>query len=116
MAAYGLLIYLSLGNVHSFQALSTIGGYCLLFLSKYVKQRDNKDSSKILQTWGYVFVALGLDFDRWLDALAVFAYSLAIADVEASNILIALVLTLNIPTTESFGRLAAILSLIVYNL
>jgi hypothetical protein len=115
MAAYGLLIYLYLSKDTSIRTLSTVSGYTLLFLSKYLKGKE-KPVYREIQTWGYLFVALGLGFDKWRDAFAVFAYGLAIADVAAARHLVSMVLALNVLDGGSVGLVTARMALIAYHI
>lgn len=115
MGAYGLLIYLYLSTDTSLKTLSTVSGYTLLFLSKYLKGQKKPEYREI-QTWGYVFVTLGLSFDKWRDAFAIFAYGLAIADVAAARHLISMVLALSVLDGGSAGLVAARMALIAYHI
>lgn len=115
MAAYGLLIYLYLSKDTSIRSLSTVSGYTLLFLSKYLKGQK-KPAYREIQTWGYLFVALGLGFDKWRDAFAIFAYGLAIADVAAARHLISMVLALSVLDGGSAGLVTARMALIAYHI
>lgn len=115
MGAYGLLIYLYLSKDTSLRTLSTVSGYTMLFLSKYLKGRG-KPEYRTIQTWGYLFVTLGLSFEKWRDAFAIFAYGLAIADVAAARHLISMVLALNVQDGGSVGLVAARLALIAYHI
>ena len=119
MAAYGLLVGLYLNADSSPRTLSTVLGYSFLFISKFLKSKDSahvKDTRvKILQTWGYLFVILGLSLTKWRDAVAIFAYGLAIAEVEFATTLIAFVLTLNLQDSHSLWMAAARMALVVYN-
>ncbi len=115
MGAYGLLIYLYLSKDMSLKSLSTVSGYTLLFLSKYLSSQKNPVYKEI-QTWGYVFVTLGLSFEKWRDAFAIFAYALGIADVAAARHLISMVLALNVLDGGSAGLVAARMALIAYHI
>lgn len=115
MVAYGLLIYLYVSKDASLKTLSTVAGYSLLFGSKYLKQHHSPNY-EILQTWGYVFVVLGLSFDRWRDAFAVFAYGLGTANVDQARHLISFLLALNVLDGGSPGLVAARMALIAYHI
>lgn len=117
MAAYGVLVVLYLRADSSPRTFSTVIGYSLLFTSKFLKSKDLKDPRvKILQTWGYLFVILGLSLTQWRDAVAIFAYALAIAEVEVANTLIAFVLALNLQDSKSLEMAAARMALVIYNI
>jgi hypothetical protein len=117
MAGYGLLVALNLNADGSPQTFSTIIGFSLLFISKYLKSKHADDArAPVLQTWGYLFVVFGLPLTRWRDAVAIFAYALAIVEVEFANALIAFVLALNIQDSESLGMAFARMALVVYNI
>ena len=115
MAAYGLLIYLSLSKDTSLRTLSTVSGYSLLFFSKYLKGQHIPDY-RTLQTWGYVFVTMGLNFSKWRDAFAVLAYGLSIAQVEEARHLISMVLALKLQDGGGLGMTSALLALIAYHI
>lgn len=115
MGAYGLLIYLYVSKDTSIRTLSTVSGYTLLFLSKYLKGQKNAAYVEI-QTWGYVFVALGLGFHKWRDAFAIFAYGLAIADVSEARHLISMVLALSILDGGGAAMATARMALIAYHI
>lgn len=117
MAAYALLAILYLNAESSAHTFSTVIGYSLLFISKFLKQKNPKDERvKILQNWGYLFVILGLHLTRWRDAVAIFAYALAIAQVPIASTLIALVLALNVQDSKTLAMAAARMALVVYNI
>lgn len=115
MTAYGLLIYLYLSADTSIHTLSTVSGYSLLFFSKYLKGQK-RPAYRTLQTWGYVFVTLGLTFTNWRDAFAVLAYGLSIANVEEARHLISMVLALKLQDGGGVGMTSALVALIAYHI
>lgn len=116
MIAYGLLIFLYLNQDTSLLTLSSVLGFMLMISSKYLKTSEStNDTAKIVQTWGYVFLVLGLGFDEWRDALATLAYGMVIIDIPGAVALVNFVLALNVGDSHGWGKSLALLALIIYN-
>jgi heme exporter protein D len=117
MGAYGVLIYLYVKSDMTIRNVSTVAGYSMLILSKYLKKKEGFEKTyKIVQNWGLVLVILGLKFDHWRDAFAVAGYGGLIAGYQEANAVVAFVLALSVQDSHSIAMALARMALIVYAL
>ncbi len=114
VSSYVILIYLYVtAPGATWRTTSAALGYTLLLLSK--RAGADETQKAIAKTWGYVFLAVGLDYDQWRDAVAVLSYALSIAGLYGSEALNSMVQALNVrDATEVLPTIARI-ALVLYN-